>query len=193
VREVVVLRSSGFRRVNLHNLTALMSKLARDNYRVLVADDSAEDRMLLKAAIRATGRLQCIGEVSDGSETIAYLKGHAGFGNREKYPMPDLLLLDLMMPGKDGFEVLKWLGARQLRKLLTVVVLTSSMEPEDIKRALDLGADLFQVKPRSHHDRQAMVLALEEYLANSPLASIRSATGRIAGVSALEVQLAGTP
>jgi len=170
-----------------------MSKLARDNYFVLIADDSAEDRMLLKAAIRATGRLKCIGEVSDGSEAIAYLKGHAGFGNREKYPMPDLLLLDLMMPVKDGFEVLKWLGARHLRKLLTVVVLTSSMAPDHIKRALDLGADLFQLKPRSHRERQTMVLALEEYLAKSALAPLRPAGARIAGGSTLEVQLAGTP
>ena len=170
-----------------------MSNLIKENYYVLIADDSADDRLLLKAAIRATGRLQCIGEVADGAETIAYLRGHAGFGNREKFPMPDLLLLDLKMPVKDGFEVLKWLGARRLRELLTVVVLTSSMEAGDIKRALDLGADLFQVKPISHRDRQAMVIALEEYVVNSALASARFLAERLTGGSTLDVQLARTP
>ena len=170
-----------------------MNKFAPDNYFVLIADDSADDRILLKAAIRATGRLQCIGEVSDGAETIAYLKGQDEFGNRAKFPMPNFLLLDLKMPVKDGFEVLKWLGARRLREALTVVVLTSSMEPEDIKRALDLGADLFQVKPRSHRERQTMVIALEEYVANPARALVRPVGGRIAGGSPLEVQLAGTP
>jgi len=170
-----------------------MSRYIRDNYFVLIADDSPDDRLLLKAAIHATGRLQCIGEVSDGAETIAYLKGHAGFGNRAKYPLPDLLLLDLRMPVKDGFEVLKWLRARRVRGFLTVVVLTSSMESEDIKRALDLGADLFQVKPRTHGDRQAMVFALEEFMANSALVPVRSLGGRIAAGSTREVQLAGTP
>src|SRR5258708_30447489 len=173
-------------------LTTAMSRYIKENYFVLIADDSADDRLLLKAAMRATGHLQCVGEVSDGAETIAYLKGHDGFGDRKQYPMPDLLLLDLRMPVKDGFEVLKWLGTRRLRQLLTVV-LTSSMESEDIKRALDLGADLFQVKPRSHRDRQTMVLALEDYVANSTLASVRSMRGRIVGGSALEVQLARTP
>ncbi len=170
-----------------------MSKIARDNYHVLIADDSAEDRLLLKAAMCAAGRLQCVGEVSDGSETIAYLKGHDEFSNRKKYPMPDLLLLDLKMPVKDGFEVLKWLHARRLKEPLAVVVLTSSMESADIKRALDLGADLFQVKPKSHHERQAMVVALEEYVANTSHSPIRPVSGRIAGFSALEVQLVGTP
>lgn len=140
-----------------------MSKLAEDIYFVLVADDSDADRSLLKTAMRHAPRLQVIGEVADGVETIAYLKGQEHFCDRQKYPLPDLLLLDLKMPLQDGFEVLEWLQT-QPRRNLTVVVLTDSMQPEHIKRALDLGADLFQVKPRTNHDRQIMIQALEEYL-----------------------------
>lgn len=142
-----------------------MSKLANNIYLVLVADDSDADRFLLKTALQRASRLQIIGEVADGVETIAYLKGHGDFRNREKYPLPDLLLLDLKMPLQDGFEVLEWLQTQSFRNL-TVVVLTDSMQPEHIKRALDLGADLFQVKPRTNHDREAMIMALEEYLLN---------------------------
>lgn len=150
-----------------------MSAVASDNFFVLVADDSVGDRLLLRTAIPQARRLRIICEVSDGDEAIAYFKGHAGFGDREKFPLPDLLLLDLNMPGRDGFEVLKWLRTHPVRNNLTVVVLTASMESEDIKRALDLGADLFQVKPRSQRDRHAMVMALEEHLVNSAQATAR--------------------
>jgi hypothetical protein len=71
--------------------------------------------------------------------------------------------LDLKMPVRDGFSVLEWLNTQKYEKLV-VVILTDSMEPAHIKRALDLGADRFQVKPKSAHERHAMMLALEEYL-----------------------------
>ena len=70
------------------------------------------------------------------------------------------------MPFMDGFEVLQWLRTQSFPKL-NVVVLTDSMHASDIKRALDLGADLFQVKPLDHVDREALVLALEAYLVNA--------------------------
>lgn len=153
-----------------------MNAVVSESFFVLVADDSIEDRLLLKAAIRQSRRLRTICEVSDGDEVIAYFKGHAGFGDRAKFPIPDLLLLDLGMPVRDGFEVLEWLRAHPLPGDLTVVVLTASMESQDIKRALDLGADLFQVKPRSQRDRHAMVMALEELLLNSAQAAARRLT-----------------
>ncbi len=140
-----------------------MTRVAKETYHVLVADDSEDDRLLLKAALRHTPSLKIIAEVSDGADVIAYLRGHAEFADRRKFPLPDLLLLDLKMPLNDGFQVLEWLQ-QQPCEGLTIVVLTDSMQPEHIKRALDLGADLFQVKPRAHHDRASMILALEEYL-----------------------------
>src|SRR5262249_10219411 len=81
------------------------------------------------------------------------------------FPLPNLLLLDLMMPLKDGFEVLQWLRRHRFERL-TVVVLTDSMQPSHIKKALDLGADLYQVKPQSSTDRVGMMFALENYLRN---------------------------
>jgi CheY-like chemotaxis protein len=142
-----------------------MSAHAKEKYLVLVADDSEDDRFLLKEAMRRATRLELINEVPNGREAIAYFQGHADYGDRAKFPLPDLLLLDLQMPFKNGFEVLEWLGTQDLEHL-TVVVLTDSMQPEHIKRALDLGADLFQVKPVVKRDREAMVLALEDYLTN---------------------------
>jgi CheY-like chemotaxis protein len=135
----------------------------KEHFFVLVADDSDDDRLLIKTALQRATRLKLVGEATDGLETIAYFKGQGPFGDRERFPLPDLLLLDLKMPGKDGFEVLEWLGTQPLEKL-NVVVLTDSMQPEHLQRALNLGADFFQVKPRSQNERHTMILALEERL-----------------------------
>ena len=135
-----------------------MNKLANDNFLVLVADDSADDRFLLRNALRRATRLQIVTETAGGEETIAYLRRQLSGRRGDEPRLPDLLLLDLRMPGKDGFEVLKWLRAQHLNDI-TVVVLTDSMRPDHIRRALELGADFFQVKPRHHNECVAMVLA----------------------------------
>ncbi len=135
----------------------------KQTYHVLVADDSTDDRFLLHTAMKRASRLHIAGEVADGSEVIAYLKGKDNYADRKHYPLPDLLLLDLKMPLTDGFEVLEWMRTQSFTGMV-VVVLTDSMQAEHIKRALDLGAELFQVKPRSSQEREAMVLALEEFV-----------------------------
>jgi CheY-like chemotaxis protein len=132
---------------------------------VLLADDSSEDRLLFKSSMQHTRRLRLVAEAGDGREAMDYFEGRGRFADRGRFPLPDLLLLDLYMPRVDGFELLAWLQARAFNHL--TVVLTDSMRSEDIKRALDLGADLFQMKPTGEYERQAMVLALEERLVKS--------------------------
>jgi len=80
----------------------------------------------------------------DGEETIAYLSGTGEFGNREKHPWPDILVLDLKMPKKSGFEVLEWTRRKSQRPVIGV--LTSSNDAGDQVSACDLGADLLQTK-----------------------------------------------
>jgi len=144
----------------------LMTKHAHESYHVLLADDSDADRLLFKMALHRATRLRLVAEVSNGRDAIAYLNGDAHFADRRRFPLPQLLLLDLKMPHQDGFDVLEWLREQPALDV-TVVVLTDSMDPRHIKRALDLGADLFQVKPSARHDREAMVLALEELVART--------------------------
>jgi CheY-like chemotaxis protein len=153
-----------------------MNKPVKDAYHVLIADDSQDDRFLLQDAMRRATRLRVVAEVADGAEVIAYLKGIDPFADRTRHPIPDLLLLDLKMPQTDGFEVLQWMQTKPFPGL-TVVVLTDSMQAEHIKRALDLGADLFQVKPRANPDREAMVLALEEFVCGTG----KTAPGQVLG------------
>jgi CheY-like chemotaxis protein len=151
-----------------------MNKQTEQEFLVLVADDSENDRLLLNLAMRQATRLRVVAEVTTGAGVIDYLQGHAEFADRRKFPLPDLLLLDLNMPVKNGFEVLTWIG-RQYLESLKVVVLTDSMDPAHIKRALDLGADHFQVKPSAGGDLESMILALEESLLGSVNAPLRHA------------------
>ena len=85
--------------------------------------------------------------VNDGEETSAYLDGQGKFANRYEYPLPELLLLDLKMPGKNGFEVLEWIRQQPGLKRLRIVVLTTWDSPQDVNRAYELGANAFMVKP----------------------------------------------
>lgn len=154
-------------RTQNENSLGEMPAAVNRSFFVLLADDSSEDRVLFKNSLPAASRLRIGAEVVDGREALDYFKGLGRFADRDKFPLPDLLLLDLNMPRMNGFEVLAWLRTRAFSHL--TVVLTDSMQPDDIKRALDLGADLFQVKPADERDRHAMVLALEKRLMESCL------------------------
>ena len=73
---------------------------------ILVADDNADDLLLLKRALHVTWVLSPNMDVHDGEEAIGYLEGTGEYRNREMFPIPILLLLDLKMPHKTGFDVL---------------------------------------------------------------------------------------
>src|SRR6187549_3562882 len=99
-----------------------MAKLSKERYLVLMVDDSADDCLLIKMAMGKTERLNFIGRVSDGDELVAYFQGDGPFADRIRFPLPDLLLLDLMMPKRNGFEVLEWLQSQPFEDMIVVVL-----------------------------------------------------------------------
>jgi CheY-like chemotaxis protein len=130
---------------------------------MLVAEDREEDIEILKLAFeraKVTARLRF---VHNGVDVIDYLKGEGRFSNRAEYPLPRVLLLDLKMPLKGGFDVLEWLRSQPGLRRLLVIVFTSSEEPEDINRAFDLGANSYLVKPGNFDKLQEIVRALDAY------------------------------
>jgi CheY-like chemotaxis protein len=133
------------------------------SYSILLTDDSINDRLLMRQALRKHPRLCLIGELGDGAEAIAYLKGEGKFQNRQQHPFPDLLILDLDMPRQTGFEVLAWLLGQKFSRL-RVVVASSSVRPEDCEQSLALGADAFHVKSASRQGREAMICGIEKLL-----------------------------
>src|SRR4051812_28573679 len=98
-----------------------------DNQHILLAEDDPNDVLLIQRAFQKAGLRIALEVVADGEQAIEYLSGRGIYSNREKYPLPFLLLLDLKMPGIDGFEVLQWIRGQPSLKRLLVVVLTSSI------------------------------------------------------------------
>ena len=100
--------------------------------------------------------------VSDGEQAIAYLEGKGEYADREKHPVPRVLLLDLKMPKVDGFEVLRWRQKKNL-KYLPALVLTSSKLDEDLDRAYSLGATSYLIKPSEADDLEYLVRSITDY------------------------------
>lgn len=119
---------------------------------ILLAEDELDHILLIRHAFKQAGLLNPLQVVRHGEEVIAYLQGTGKYANRAEYPLPSLILLDLKMPRKDGFEVLQWIRQQPGISSMRVVVLTSSDEIKDVNRAYALGANSFLTKPLDFRD-----------------------------------------
>lgn len=114
---------------------------------ILLVEDNEDDAFFMSQALKDAKIRNPLQHVEDGRLAIDYLAGNGAFADRGKFPLPASVFLDLKLPHKDGFEVLQWIRAQPQFAKLIVIVLTSSNEPVDIKRAYQLGANSFAVKP----------------------------------------------
>lgn len=114
---------------------------------VLVVEDNKDHALLVRIAVRRLFPAIDVRVAGDGREGIAYLAGTPPFQDRLAHPPPDLVLLDLVMPDVDGFGVLEWMTTASGYEELPVIVFTSSVNPGDEERAMDLGATAFYTKP----------------------------------------------
>ena len=114
---------------------------------VLLVEDSHADVLLVRRAFAKAQLAARLETVADGDAAVAYLGGAAPYDSRDAYPLPDLVLLDLKLPRRSGFEVLEWIRREPRIRRLPVVILTSSRHDTDVMRAYDLGANSYLVKP----------------------------------------------
>ncbi len=114
---------------------------------ILLAEDDTNDVFFFQRAVEKTGIPNAVQVVRDGREAVAYLSGAGEFSDREKYPLPCLLVLDLNMPRKNGFEVLEWVRRTPPLHALPAVILTSSQAQRDMQEASEFGAKAYFVKP----------------------------------------------
>src|SRR5207237_5867402 len=126
---------------------------------ILQVEDDPNDVFLFQYAMRKAGVTNPIQVASDGQEAIDYLSGTGKFADREKFPLPCLVLMDLKLPYVMGLDVLRWLGSRPMIPL-TVVILTASADEADIAEAYRLGANAFLTKPSPATILEAMVRAI---------------------------------
>ena len=106
---------------------------------ILHVEDDSDEAFLIRRALGKTNSGYAIHHVVDGENAINYLDGVAPYDNRDEHPLPDVILLDLKLPGKDGFEVLTWVRTQAKFQHIPIVALTSSDRPEDLQRAKTLG------------------------------------------------------
>lgn len=128
---------------------------------ILVADDDENDVFFLRRGFERAGLLHTIIHVSDGQKVIQYLLGEGPYADRVPNPLPDLLLLDLKMPGTDGFDVLATLRALPQVQVPVIVFSTSGLMV-DMQTAKKLGALDYMVKPIDLDGMTKMVLMLEQ-------------------------------
>jgi len=130
---------------------------------VLYAEDEENDAFFLRRAFTLAGVQQNLIVVKDGQETIDYCLGAGRFSNRDAFPLPCLLLLDLNIPKKSGLEVLKWVRSEPAISTLPVIVLTSSVHDADIHRAYIQGANAYLVKPSDPSELLVLVKTIKEF------------------------------
>ena len=130
---------------------------------ILYVEDEPDDVFFMIRACKHAGIESLIQTVPDGHEAIRYLSGEGKYANRDRYPLPRLVLLDLHMPDLSGFDVLRWIRNTPHVASIPVLVLTSSSAERDIGKATELGANGYLVKPGSPDELLTMTKALRDY------------------------------
>jgi CheY-like chemotaxis protein len=130
---------------------------------ILYADDNQDDTLLIQMAFKKSGQLCTLNSVPDGAAAMEYLKGEGAHADRQAHPFPTLVLLDIKMPRYTGLEVLEWVRSQPAFSALPVVMFTSSKNLEDVRRAYELGANAYLVKPVDYHEIQASLRALAAF------------------------------
>ncbi len=130
---------------------------------VLLAEDDEDHVHLIRRAFEQAPIQDPLFVVSDGDEAVQYLQGVGRYSKREEFPLPALMLLDLNMPRRNGFEVLEWIRAHPTLRALRVVVLATSSDLRDVNRAYQLGANSFLVKPGDFTQVISLVKAMQSY------------------------------
>jgi CheY-like chemotaxis protein len=130
---------------------------------VLMADDDPEDCLLVRDAMREAGWSCDLRFVHDGEELFDYLRGRGEFAGSQAGPRPDLILLDLKMPRKDGREALRELKADPRYRQIPVIALTTSSASDDVECAYAAGVNAYVTKPSTFRELVKVVAALGKY------------------------------
>lgn len=136
----------------------------KEKQTILLVDDSRNDLLLMRMAFKKAEVIFPLQEVRNGVEAIDYLSGNGPYGDRSQFPLPAVILLDLNMPMKNGFDVLSWARAQPELKHISIVILTASMRTEDVEQAYKLGASSFLVKPSHIGELVSMIRRLRDWM-----------------------------
>jgi CheY-like chemotaxis protein len=130
---------------------------------LLIEDDASDSRLVQRAFAKLKPSVPMI-RLTHGDEAVAYLAGEAPYENRALHPIPSVILLDIKLPRRSGFEVLEWIRTQESRlKRVPVVMLTSSRHQVDVNRAYDLGVNSYLVKPSNNSELEQLASTFHAY------------------------------
>ncbi|MFB6231256.1 MAG: response regulator [Salinibacter sp.] len=134
--------------------------------RILLAEDDPDDRLLTRRALAESSVSTAFTAVENGEELLHYLRHEEEYDNSQSAPRPDLILLDLNMPGTDGREALREIKSDSELRRIPVVVLTTSEAEQDILQSYDLGVNAFVTKPVTFDALADTMESLGEFWSN---------------------------
>ena len=141
-------------------------KILQDNsFTILVVEDNPNDFLLLQAAFAKNGIKNPVQWMREGLAAIEYLSGEGDYENRDKFPLPNIVILDLKLPKLGGLELLDWIKSNPVLSVLPVLVMSSSNLPDDVSKAYALGASSFFIKPSTFGDLVKLTFTIREYWA----------------------------
>lgn len=133
--------------------------------KVMLVEDSDDYAFLISRALNRSLRFHIVWRAKDGQEAISYLGGAGQFQDRQRFPIPDAVLLDMVLPKKSGFEVLEWIKDQPQSPI--VVMLTVLENASQRQKAMQAGADAFDVKPYDDKGLADFIRWLDEFIGNS--------------------------
>lgn len=135
---------------------------------ILVVEDDPNDVVLLQYAFRKAGVAAPVHILDTGQRALDYLSGQGQYQNREQFPIPRILMIDLKLPLVPGLEVLSWIASRAELANVAVLVLTSSENERDVNEARRRGAQGFLIKPISNEERVQMARFIKQQWLEKP-------------------------
>lgn len=151
------------------------------NPTILIVEDDPHDALFLQMALKRVGVANPAHVAVDGSQALDYLAGKGQFSDREQFPIPYLVFLDLKLPQMPGLEVLKWIREKPEFNTTVVLVLTSSSDPRDIDAAYQFRANAYLVKPSGLDGLTALLNSVKDFwLVRNQLPSVFSRHAHLA-------------
>jgi CheY-like chemotaxis protein len=140
---------------------------------ILLVEDSPDDVLFMQRALTKTGfNIEHLKVVSDGGEAIKYLQGLAPYSDRKAFPFPNVIFTDLKMPQVNGFDLLHWLKMNPVYQVIPTVVMSSSDDQFDVKRAFFEGANCYFKKPPILDELTSLILLIFQFWSNNELPKV---------------------